>query len=88
MSLTDRRIVITGGGTGIGLATAKFAATRGASVVLMGRREAKLQAAAESIGAAASYHVLDVTDDEALKKGMEVKSIEFMKQGAEIYQRQ
>src|ERR1700733_8400085 len=29
-----------------------------------------------------------VTDDEALKKGMEVKSIEFMKKGAEIYQRQ
>jgi phosphomethylpyrimidine synthase len=29
-----------------------------------------------------------VTDDEALKKGMEVKSIEFMKRGAEIYQRQ
>src|ERR1700744_3357334 len=29
-----------------------------------------------------------VSDDEALKKGMEVKSIEFMKKGAEIYQRQ
>ena len=39
MSLTDRRIVITGGGTGIGLATARLAAARGASVVLMGRRD-------------------------------------------------
>ncbi|HEX4782588.1 MAG TPA: phosphomethylpyrimidine synthase ThiC [Usitatibacter sp.] len=28
-----------------------------------------------------------VSDDEALKKGMEVKSIEFVRQGAEIYQK-
>jgi NAD(P)-dependent dehydrogenase (short-subunit alcohol dehydrogenase family) len=68
MSLTDRRIVITGGGTGIGFATAKLAAARGASLVLLGRRESKLRAAAESIGPAASYHVLDVTDGEALKR--------------------
>jgi len=30
---------------------------------------------------------LGVSDEEALKKGMEVKSIEFVKSGAEIYQR-
>ena len=66
MSLKDSRIVITGGGTGIGLATAKLAAARGASVVLMGRREAKLQGAVEAIGAAASYRVLDVTDGDAV----------------------
>jgi phosphomethylpyrimidine synthase len=28
-----------------------------------------------------------VSDEEALKKGMEVKAVEFVKQGAEIYQR-
>src|SRR4051812_32976813 len=66
MSLMDRRIVITGGGTGIGLATAKLAAARGASVVLMGRRESKLQGAVEAIGVAASYRVLDVTDGDAV----------------------
>jgi len=69
MSLADKRIVITGGGTGIGLATARLAAERGASVVLMGRRESKLQDAARSIGVAASYHVLDVTDGEAMTRG-------------------
>jgi NAD(P)-dependent dehydrogenase (short-subunit alcohol dehydrogenase family) len=66
MSLQDRRIAITGGGTGIGLATAKLAASRGASVVLMGRRESKLQGAVEAIGRAASYRVLDVTDGDAV----------------------
>jgi phosphomethylpyrimidine synthase len=31
---------------------------------------------------------LGVSDEEALKKGMEVKSIEFVRQGAEIYSKQ
>ena len=29
-----------------------------------------------------------VSEAEALKKGMEVKAVEFVKQGAEIYQKQ
>jgi phosphomethylpyrimidine synthase len=28
-----------------------------------------------------------VSDEEALKKGMEVKAVEFVKSGAEIYQK-
>jgi NAD(P)-dependent dehydrogenase (short-subunit alcohol dehydrogenase family) len=68
MSLQGKRIVITGGGTGIGLATAKLAAARGASVVLAGRRESKLQGAVEAIGSAASYRVLDVTDGDAVAR--------------------
>jgi phosphomethylpyrimidine synthase len=30
---------------------------------------------------------LGVSDEEALKKGMEVKAVEFVKKGAEIYSR-
>jgi phosphomethylpyrimidine synthase len=30
---------------------------------------------------------LGVSETEALKKGMEVKAVEFVKQGAEIYQK-
>lgn len=66
MSLSSRRIVITGGATGIGLATARLAAARGAEVVLMGRTEPKLKAAVESIGKAASYRWLDVADAKAV----------------------
>jgi NAD(P)-dependent dehydrogenase (short-subunit alcohol dehydrogenase family) len=66
MSLKASRIVITGGGSGIGLATARLAAAQGASVVLMGRRESRLQGAVEAIGPAASYRVLDVTDGDAV----------------------
>jgi NAD(P)-dependent dehydrogenase (short-subunit alcohol dehydrogenase family) len=71
MSISSSRIVITGGGTGIGLAIAKLAADHGASVVLMGRREAKLQAAAASIGKRATCQVVDVTDGEALQRAFQ-----------------
>jgi phosphomethylpyrimidine synthase len=31
---------------------------------------------------------LGISDEQALKKGMEVKAIEFVKSGAEIYRKQ
>jgi hypothetical protein len=45
-----RRAVITGGASGIGLATAKRFADLGAAVYLTGRREAELAAAVKAIG--------------------------------------
>src|SRR5439155_8970300 len=42
--------VVTGGNSGIGLATAKAYAREGASVVITGRDEKTLQAAAKEIG--------------------------------------
>lgn len=53
--------LITGGGTGLGLATARCMAAAGARVVLAGRRESVLREAAEEIGPACSFEVFDVT---------------------------
>lgn len=65
-SLAGRTALITGGGTGIGLAVAKCLAASGAKVVLGGRREEPLKAAVAEIGELASAQVMDVCDTAAM----------------------
>jgi NAD(P)-dependent dehydrogenase (short-subunit alcohol dehydrogenase family) len=60
-SLQGQLVVITGGGTGIGLAVARGMHAAGARVVLVGRRVAELTASAQSLGAGASHIVHDIT---------------------------
>ena len=60
-SLEGETALITGGGTGLGLGIATCLANAGAKVVLVGRREAELNAAASGIGASASYVTHDIT---------------------------
>ncbi len=60
-SLKGETALITGGGSGLGLAIAKCMATAGARVVLVGRREPELRAAADVIGAHAGFLVHDIT---------------------------
>ncbi|MFC7554595.1 SDR family oxidoreductase [Pseudoroseomonas wenyumeiae] len=60
----EKIVVITGGGSGIGRATARLLASRGARVVLGGRRESQLAAVVEEIkkaGGEAIYRPTDVT---------------------------
>jgi NAD(P)-dependent dehydrogenase (short-subunit alcohol dehydrogenase family) len=67
MGRLDGKIAaITGGSAGLGLAIAREFVEQGAQVVLLGRRESALQAAALSIGPAASYVSGDVTRPAAL----------------------
>jgi len=49
MSLANKNVVITGGSTGIGLATAKAFINAGANVLITGRSAANLQKASEEI---------------------------------------
>jgi gluconate 5-dehydrogenase len=68
--LTGRRALVTGSGSGIGLALAKGLAASGAKVVLNGRDAAKLDAAKADIPGATA-HVFDVTDTKAVAAGIE-----------------
>src|SRR5471030_620294 len=53
-----RTAVVTGGNSGIGFATAREMARRGWRVIITGRDEAKLRAAADAIGGA-EFRVAD-----------------------------
>lgn len=63
--LTDKRVVITGGGSGIGADMAMTFAEAGAKVTITGRREAALQAVADQ-HSHLDFAVVDVTDETAM----------------------
>ncbi|WP_428640736.1 SDR family NAD(P)-dependent oxidoreductase [Roseibium sp.] len=61
MSVSDRHIVVTGGGSGVGAVCARYLADNGAKVTIMGRTEKSL--AEQNL----PFQVCDVTDPEAVQ---------------------
>jgi short-subunit dehydrogenase len=76
----DQTVVITGASSGIGLATARMAAARGAQVLLTSRNEHDLQKVTREIcarGGRAGFVVADVADPEAVDRVAEAAIREF-----------
>lgn len=71
-TLEGKTAVITGGGTGIGLATAKKLASEGAFVFITGRRKTELDAAVNAIGPNAVAVQADVSQNADLDRLYEV----------------
>lgn len=67
MTLAQKRVVVIGGSSGMGFATANAAAQENAEVIIASRSSEKLSKALAAIGNNATSHVLDFTDEEALK---------------------
>jgi NAD(P)-dependent dehydrogenase (short-subunit alcohol dehydrogenase family) len=63
MSLISKVVVVLGGSSGIGLATAKAASADGAQVVITGRSQEKLAAALAQLPAGSRFAALDVADE-------------------------
>lgn len=61
-SLKGKKALVTGGGTGIGLAITKDLVAAGAKVVISGRREDVLKEACAELGDAVTYIVNDISD--------------------------
>jgi NAD(P)-dependent dehydrogenase (short-subunit alcohol dehydrogenase family) len=69
--IAGHSILVTGGGSGIGLATAQRLAADGAQVTICGRTEQKLIDAVDTIGSGATYIVADVTIEEQVNAAVE-----------------
>ncbi|RIX28603.1 SDR family oxidoreductase [Amnibacterium setariae] len=67
MSLTGTRVVIIGGTSGIGLATAHAAIDAGAQVVVASSRQASVDAALDELSPEATGRALDVLDADAVR---------------------
>src|SRR5215510_6026891 len=66
-SLAGTRVLVLGGSSGIGLATAKAAAEAGAKVTLASRSSERVNAAVAQVGHGATGVPLDTTNDAALE---------------------
>lgn len=66
MGLKNKRIVIAGGSSGIGLAAAKLLVKNGAEVIIAGRNEEKLKEAISATGASFLSSTVDATNREQL----------------------
>jgi NAD(P)-dependent dehydrogenase (short-subunit alcohol dehydrogenase family) len=71
MSLEDQKIVVVGGSSGMGFATAKALVEAGARVIIAGRSQEKLDSARQHISGEVEAYSLDFTDEEAVRKFFE-----------------
>lgn len=67
-SLENRRVVIVGGSSGIGLAVAREAALQGAEVVIVSSSAERIQEAIQSIAGNARGEAVDVSDEKAVEQ--------------------
>ena len=84
MRFENKVAIVTGGGSGIGLEAAKRLYAEGASVLLNGRDEAKLRAAAEEIGEAGRVAIFAGDVAKVATSGALVETAEKRFGGADI----
>ncbi|HYN29889.1 MAG TPA: SDR family NAD(P)-dependent oxidoreductase [Dermatophilaceae bacterium] len=70
MLLTDRSALVTGGASGLGLATARRLHAGGAAVVLVDLPSSDGAAVAAELGAGAAFVAADVTDEEQVQEAV------------------
>jgi NAD(P)-dependent dehydrogenase (short-subunit alcohol dehydrogenase family) len=70
-SLQNKRVIVLGGSSGIGLAVARQAAFRGAEVVIASSNPQRVQTAITIIGEGAQGHTLDLSNERAIQSYFE-----------------
>jgi NAD(P)-dependent dehydrogenase (short-subunit alcohol dehydrogenase family) len=67
-SFENKRVIIIGGSSGIGLAVAEEAAAQGANVVIVSSNAERVQEAVKSIGGNVRGEAVDVSDEKAVER--------------------
>lgn len=68
MRLSEQKVLVIGGSSGMGLAIASLSAQAGAEVLIASRSESRLKEAAEKIGSRVKWHTVDFTDEISVKR--------------------
>jgi NAD(P)-dependent dehydrogenase (short-subunit alcohol dehydrogenase family) len=63
----NKRVVILGGSSGIGLAVAELAASQGAKIVIASSNAERIQRAVESVGVNAQGQIVDLSDEQSVE---------------------
>ena len=75
MEISNKVSLVTGGASGLGLATAELLIESGSKVMLLDLNEDNAKAAAEKLGSNASYVIANVTDEPSIQSAID-KTIE------------
>jgi NAD(P)-dependent dehydrogenase (short-subunit alcohol dehydrogenase family) len=67
MDLTDKRVVVIGGSSGIGFAVAEAALAQGAEVIIGSSQAANVEAATARLGARATGHAVNVREEPSVE---------------------
>jgi NAD(P)-dependent dehydrogenase (short-subunit alcohol dehydrogenase family) len=72
MDLREKVAVVTGGASGLGLATVEMLVEKGAKVVIFDLNDEKGQSVVEKLGESVRYQKVNVTDEESVQKGIDL----------------
>jgi NAD(P)-dependent dehydrogenase (short-subunit alcohol dehydrogenase family) len=67
MEIENKKVIVVGGGSGIGMAVAKAAFSKGASVMIASRNRQRLELAAAHIGEGVQIGSVDVTNEDSVR---------------------
>ena len=77
MDISGKVALITGGASGLGLATAKKLLSSGAKVMLVDLNEDNAKAASESLGNQSSYSIANVTEEDSVQNSINITKERF-----------
>ena len=77
MEISNKVTLVTGGASGLGLATAELLIESGCKVMLLDLNEDNAKSAAEKLGSNASYVIANVTDEESVQSAIDKTVDEF-----------